>query len=64
MRARRQICRALFTLLMVGSIMAVVPVPGFAQGNSATATQCQQGGYLDLMTSDGELFENTGQCAA
>src|SRR5579862_5430282 len=33
-------------------------------GNSAAALLCQQGGYANLMRTDGTLFSNTGQCVS
>lgn len=39
----------------------------FADGNEANAQLCQQGGYLDLVGTDGvtdTLFNNTGDCVS
>src|SRR5579862_9889612 len=33
-------------------------------GNSAAALLCQQGGYANLMRTDGTSFSNTGQCVS
>jgi hypothetical protein len=38
--------------------------PAFAQGNSAAAALCQKGGYVNLMRTDGSIFNNTGECVS
>lgn len=35
-----------------------------AAGNSAAAHACQQGGYLNLVSSDGASFASVGQCVS
>jgi hypothetical protein len=48
------------TLLLAG--VAPFSDEAYAQGNSAAAARCQQGGYLLLVRIDGTPFKNTGDC--
>lgn len=56
----------LLTFLAALSLVAVMaPIGVSAQGNSAAAKQCQQGGYINWSARPGgPAFTNTGECVS
>ena len=52
-----------FTVLLAGFMFAFAPSSIASKGgNSEAAKACQDGGYLNYTTADGEPFQNPGQC--
>ena len=51
-----------FALVAAPLAGAKKPSPGTGPGNSGSAHECQQGGYLSLVGADGTTFKNVGAC--
>jgi hypothetical protein len=66
MRARAEaIMRILRTFILAAVLAALSASPAVAGGgNSGAAHACQQGGWAELVGSNGETFRNTGECVS
>jgi hypothetical protein len=56
----------MFAVAVVGLALAFGPgaSTALADGNSSNAHACQKGGYATLVTSDGNVFRNAGDCTS